>query len=284
MHLPHTRLALPAALLCWLAAGRCVDPAPGPSNPLALQRSAYGSLVARLMKDSLHSYWHGGRDEKAGAPDHEHDAAPPAGKLKLLRPAPPTPPHRGSWLEESIHWLAGLDDKRTERNSPFATTPAHRRFLNASANWRLHFAYQFDPGDAALYEIGHYSVMERAATPEAGREAAEKLARQTINHALSPQSGLADALTGAGAVINFFNDQLQPGRPVPPDPARLRSDWRLLQTCLERYRTLRQQAATEGWWEEIPPIRRQEIESYAALLEKITANIRKQLAQKGLGT
>ncbi|MDB6075645.1 MAG: hypothetical protein JWO89_3285 [Verrucomicrobiaceae bacterium] len=282
MPFPYPRLALPAALLCWLAVGVCADPAQGHRNPLALQRSAYGSLVARLMKDSLHSYWHGGRKEKAGDSAHEDHDAPPAGKLKLLRP-PPSPSHEhGPWMEEATHWLADLDDKRTERNSAFATSAAHRRFLNAAADWRLRLAYDFDPGDAALYEIAHFTAMSRAPSPEAAREAAQQLAQHTIDHALAPQSGLGDALTGAGAVINLFNDQLQPDRPILPDPDRLRSNWKVLQTCLARYHALREQADSEGWWEEIPEIRRQEIESYAAFLTKITDTIHQQLAKKAL--
>ena len=283
MPLPYPRLVLPAALVCWLAAGVCADPAHGNRNPLGLQLSAYGSLTARLMKDSLHSYWHGGRKEKAGDSAHDDHDAPPVGKLRLLRPpAPAAHEQHGPWMEQATHWLAELDDERTERNSTFATSPAHRRFLNAAADWRLRLAYEFDPGDAALYEIAHFTAMGRGPSPEAARHAAEQLAQHTVEHALAPQSGLADALTGAGAVINLFNDQLQPDRPIPPDPARLRSDWKVLQACLARYHALREQAGSEGWWDDIPEIRRQEIESYAAFLAKITDTIHQQLTKKAL--
>ena len=185
-------------------------------------------------------------------------------------------------MEQATHWLADLDDKRTERNSAFTTSPAHQRFLNAAADWRLHLAYEFDPGDAALYEIAHFTAVAHAPSPEAARQAAGQLAQHTIDHALARYSGLADALTGAGAVINLFNDQLQPDRPIPPDPPRPRRDGHVRQACLARYRTLGEQAGREAWWDSIPEIRRQEIESYAAFLDKIADTIHQQLTKKAL--
>jgi len=283
MKLPHQLVTLFAAALCWLVAGwwagTPADSAQG--NPLALRSSAFGSLIARLMKDSLHSYWHGGQREAADVHDATRDVAP-AGRLlrpRLARPAaaPPT----GSWIAQWIKRLAALEDQRTTRNSPFAIRPAHRRYLSAAADRRVQLAWQFDPGDAALYEIAHFTAVARAATPAAARQAAEQLARQTIAHAFSPRSGLAEALTGAGAAINLLNDQLQPGR-SPPATASLRRDWEVLAACLKRYRELRQQATEEAWWSDIPPVRQQEIESYSALLGKIAGTIRQQLETRGI--
>jgi hypothetical protein len=34
-----------------------------------------------------------------------------------------------------------MEHLRTVRNSPFAVAPAHRRFLSASADWRVHVAW-----------------------------------------------------------------------------------------------------------------------------------------------
>lgn len=273
---------VPAIAVCWLAAG-LLAPAPDATNgnPLALHRSVYGSQIARLMKNSLHMYWHDGREEKEGEHHDEAspEAPPPPGRLKLLRRPSPPPvvaapaPVSKSWLERATESLSHLQDQQTERNSPFATSQAHRRYLTAAADWRLYQGYQFDPCDAALYEIAHFTALARAPTLEAKRQAATHLARQTIAHALAPTSGLAEALTGAAAAINLFNDQLQPDRDTPPNPATLQSLHIVLDQCLSRYKTLRQQADAEGWWQQIPEIRRSEIEAYATMLERLAGMI-----------
>jgi hypothetical protein len=168
------------------------------------------------------------------------------------------------------------------RNSPFAIRPAHARYLEAAADWRVRLAWELDPGDAGLYEIAHNTMLAHAASPEAGWVATERLAEQAMEHALSPRSGLAEALTGAGAAINLLNNQLQPGRVAGAAPASLLREWDLLDVCLLRYRELREQAADEGWWCGIPPVRQEEIESYAALLVKIAGTVRLQLCAEGV--
>lgn len=292
MHLPHPHLILPVAAACWLAAGLWQGaPSPphhdGPevNNPFAIRQSAYGRMAARLMKDSLHCYWHGGKCAKqagkcTGAPPS------PAGRLARRTTPPPAPveppaPVRASWLERSTQKLAELDSNRTVRNSPYTPGEAHRRYLAASADWRVHLAWRLDPCDAALYEIGHFTILSKSATPEAAKQASGALAQRTIMQALSPQSGPADVLTGAGAAINLLNEQLQPGRPHTDTP-KLLHDWRVLNLCLNRHRELRREADEQDWWGGIPEARRHEIESYATLLERISSTIAMQMSSKGL--
>lgn len=313
MHLSHPLLILPVAGVCWLAAGLWGGPpsatsaGPEASNPLAIRQSAYGRTVARLMKDSLHSYWHGG--PQAAAVAHVHTAAccppgkdggectkaaaaaGPAGRFSLRRsnavaqaPIPPLEPAAPSprpWLQQWTARLTELEQGRMRRNSTFATTTGHRRFLAAAADWRVHLAWLLDPCDAALYEIDHFSVASRAASPEAASKASGDLSVRTIVSALSPQSGPAEVLTGAGAAINLLNEQLIPGRHTPPNPASLQRDWRVLEFCLNRHRELREQASEEDWWSDIPPVRREEIDSYARMLEKLSGTIRQQLVAQG---
>ena len=293
MRLSHPLLTLPLAGACWIAAGLWGGPpttssaGPEASNPLAIRQSAYGRTLARLMKDSLHSYWHGNPQSASEA--HTTSAPPsPAGRLALRRnsPVPPTAAPVSSavshgWLEDWTRRLSELEEGRTRRNSPFPSTAAHRRYLTASADWRVHVAWLLDPCDAALYEIDHFTVASRAPTPEAASKASGELSVRTIVSALSLQSGPAEVLTGAGAAINLLNEQLVPGRHTPPDPAKLQRDWRVLEFCLSRHRQLREQASEEDWWSDIPPVRREEIDSYASLLEKLSGTIRQQLIAHG---
>lgn len=170
---------------------------------------------------------------------------------------------------------------RSVRNSPFAVAAAHRKFLSASADWRVHVAWELDPGDSALYEIDHFVSVASAPSLEAAKRKAEELAQRTIQHALSPQAGPVEALTGAGAAINLLNDELRPNRPNPPKTEQLLRDWRTLSFCLKRHRDLREQADEQDWWNDIPEVRRQEIETYATMLTRLSDMIGKQIATNG---
>jgi hypothetical protein len=296
MHLSHTLLSLGAAAACWTVAGISYEVPRAsmgnvePHNPLAICRSAYGSLIARLMKDSLESYWHGGSThpphKHATAPagvakhdpdddedhDHDHDHPPVVASTK----AP------SSWIDRCGRSVSQMEHMRSVRNSPFAVAPNHRLFLSASADWRVHIAWELDPGDAALYEIDHFVSLSRATSPAAAKRKVEELAQRTIQHALSPQAGPVDALTGAGAVINILNDELLTNRPEPPKAEEVLHNWRVLTFCLRRHRDLRQEADEENWWSDIPDVRRGEIETYATMLERLSNTIHKQLAANGM--
>lgn len=319
MHVPHSLLTIGAAATCWIVAGVCYETprsADGdmePHNALAIRRSAYGSLIARLMKDSLHNYWHAGCTD----PAHDHGTRPAAAPTPAPAPSPSPAGrfaarqasqqpggqahgHGGdhvcgsgcdhahqqasptlSWVDRLGRSVSRMDHMRSVRNSPFAVAPTHRLFLSASADWRVHVAWQLDPGDAALYEIDHYVSLTRATSAESAKRKASELAQRTIQHALSPQAGPADALTGAGAAINLLNDDLRRGRTEPVKTEELLRDWRALMFCLNRHRELRQEADEEDWWNEIPDVRRTEIETYATMLERLSVMIQKQLASDG---
>lgn len=279
MPLSHPFLILTAAAALWTAGHWLAEPRDAASPGFfGLPGSAYGSLAARLMRDSLHGYWHGG--ESAAQARHEPAAAPPpaaaAGVFARRAAAAPPPTPTTSGLEDTIARLAQLEKSRTRRNSPFSTTEAHRRYLDASAFWRLRYAYALDRSDATLYEILHFQLAARAVQRPELRGEVLRLADEAIALATAPLSGASAALTGAGAAINLLNELLVPGLARRDDMAIL-ARWRQLVDCLQRYQDIHDQALAEGWWSGIPEIRRQELEQHAALLQRIADTIRRQL-------
>lgn len=178
-----------------------------------------------------------------------------------------------SWLQSRVDQLTRLEKSRTKRASTVPLSAAHQNYLNAAADVRLSFAYQLDPGDAVLYEILHFHMASRAKSPEAARVAIGSLAQSAMAYGLRENGSLSDALTGAGAAINLLNDQLQPGNTRRDDQAVI-IEWNALVRCLERYRNLHDTAQTEGWWNGIPEVRRQELEEHARLLSRISGMIR----------
>jgi hypothetical protein len=298
MPLPHTFLTVAAAAGLWWAghAWSCARPAlcaTAAVPAFALPGSAYGSLTARVMRDSLYSYWHGGESATPALPSApapaKNDAPPPPpppGRFARLRPQQPPQPQQpppapdaeeASLLQQGVNKLARLENGRTKRNNPAAPSDAHRRYLHASAGWRLRLAHEMDPGDAVLYEVLHYHITSQPEAGEGTRKMALGLAEKAITHALAPRASISDALTGAGAAINILNEELQMKRNGRPDDASILHHWSRLTQCLERYRAVRREADAEGWWQGIPAVRQQEIESHGAMLERIAETIRKTL-------
>lgn len=295
MSLPHTLLSLLAAAGLWWAGHAAMLNRPLQQSgdevkaPLfALPGSAYGSLMARLIRDSLYSYWHGG-ESAAPAPASQNSNAstappppPPPGRFarKGLRPPPPpveAAPPTTSWAEAEVLKLSRLEKNRTKRNSTLPLSAAHQRYLNAAGDVRLRLAYQLDPGDATLYEVFHYHLGSHLPPQNRGPALAE-LAQQAMSYGLRPEASLSDCLTGAGAAINLLNEELMPEN-TQRNPASIQSHWHTLQQCLNRYLAIRQQAETEGWWYGIPAIRRQEIDEHGQLLLRIRDMIQRTLAQ-----
>ncbi len=292
MSLPHTFLTLTAAAVLWWA-GHAVSSsqptlrAKTPAPAFALAGSAYGSLTARLIRDSLYSYWHGG--ESAATPvtatkPPQNVPPPPPGRFarKGMPPPliPPPSPADVSWLQARVDHLTRLEKSRTQRTSRLPLSNAHQNYLNAAADVRLRFAYELDPGDATLYEILHFHIASRTKSPEVARADLHSLAQSAMAYGVRESGSLSDALTGAGAAINLLNDQLQLGNPHR-DHQAIMEQWQILEKCLERYRMLRSGAQSDGWWEGIPVMRRQEFEDHAKLLTRIRGMIERTL-QPGL--
>ena len=297
MPLPHTFLSLAAAAGLWWAghALSCSRPAlQAEAVPpvFAVPGSAYGSLMARMIRDSLFSYWHGGQ---SAAPAPEVTPPPTAQQA----PPPPPPPGRFarkgmpppvapkpveqpaadlSWLDGQVDRLARLEKARTRRNNPLPMSAAHQRYVNSAGDVRLRLAYELDPGDAVLYEILHYHLASRTQPGGEGEPALEELAEKALAYGLRPGGSLSDALTGAGAAINLLNNELRPEN-RRRNLALVQKQWKNLEVSLARYQEIRSRAQAEGWWEEIPPLRRQELEEHAKMLTRIRDMVQKTLAK-----
>ncbi len=286
MHLSHTLLTLITATGLWWAghALSCSQKtllATATPPAFALPGSAYGSLTARLIRDSLYSYWHGGESAApASGTKAPQLAPPPPGRFarKGMSPPMPTPQIQAdiSWIQGRVDHLTRLEKNRTKRSSTLPLSNAHQQYLNAAADVRLRFAYQLDPGDATLYEILHFHIATHTIPPQAARAALDSLAQSAMAYGVREDGSLSDALTGAGAAINLLNDQLQPGN-LSRDNKAVINQWHVLEHCLQRYRSLHSAAQSEGWWDGIPTVRRQEFEDHEKLLTRIRDMIQRTL-------
>ncbi len=274
----HKLLTLCIATGCWLSAAFLrempIAKLSQEDNPLAIRRSGYGSLAARLMKDSMHNYWHAGAAESVQLGTHAQEMRAD------LEPGVAVFPSK-SWLQKTSQRISELETRRKESRNNVPIRHAHKRYLEATATRYLRVAYHLDPGDSALYEILHYTAMSEASSSEGAIQAAQALANETIAHALSSNAGCAAALTGAGAAINLLNNEMQAGAPVTVSVEQMRHHWEMLLACRERYRALRQGAVSEGWWAKIPVERQREITCYAALVDKLSGLIGRKFESVG---
>lgn len=297
MPLPHTLLSLTAAAGLWwvgnaLSYAKPTLQASAAPPVFALPGSAYGSLMARLIRDSLFSYWHGGESAtpvpEAASRKSAPPPAPPAGRFaRKGAPPPPPPPAEAEapeglpWADRQVDRLAKLEKARTKRNNPLPLSAAHERYVNAAGDLRLRLAYQLDPGDAILYEILHFHLSTRGRKSEEAKPFLDALADKAMAYGQRPAASLSDALTGAGAAINLLNQELLTEN-QNRDAANIQRQWANLEACLGRYRQVRQTAEAEGWWDRIPPLRRQELEEHAGLLIRIRGMIQKTLGKPAM--
>ncbi len=245
--------------------------------------SAYGSLAARQMKYSLYSYWHQGESAyapPAAAVDGGGEKLPPPGRFKRSGPEKPnrdlikTSVQKAIWYERLLQTLLVLESHRTRSNTQFKTSPAHQRYLEASAIWRLQLACALDPGDPALYEILNMALSTKLAHSESVRLQLVTLVDRAIKKSSSPQAGMLDQLTAIGAAIDRLNELLSPDLKTKDETA-IRYYWDVVQTGQVRYETIRKQAGDEGWWGGISMVRQQEIESHAGFLKRIANGLGK---------
>ena len=241
--------------------------------------SGYGSLLARLMRNSLHSYWHVGEGVNMIAPLVNKPPSSILNRFSRRIKVTAIQKEDFSRLKSYVRIIYALEVKRTKRNSPFQLSTAHQRYLNAAADWRLRLAYKIDPGDVMLYEILHYELASRSQHPEAARELTNALAQEAIVFSTREQSSLSSLLTGASAVINIINNLLD-SESSRLAPEVVRQHWNVLDRYLMRYRNLKSAAQAEGWWDGIPTIRQQELEEHYLLLERISSMIRSEIPAK----
>lgn len=179
-------------------------------------------------------------------------------------------------------WVNGLETRRTQRHGAVSRSPAHQRFINASTGWRLRLATNLDPGDPILYEILHQHILTTSPDTTKALQSVRALSKRALTHALSEQAGMMDSLTGLGAAINVLNDMILTARPALPGKTDVVELWHGIAQCQQRYHAIRADAEREGWWQNIPEMRRFEINNHAKFLDDLTRKMHEFLKAKDL--
>lgn len=214
-----------------------------PPNPLGIQGSPYGEVLAMAMQDSISTYFNEATISSTGkTSEHETNSNQKSREL-------PT---------RVADFLGSLEQARQARTNPKPASPAQRLYARRQVENKLRFAYKLDPANYANYNSLHFFLTQPqlGTRPELTQTAA-KLAEETIHYCLKQKDDPRPLLTAAGACTNvlelMFDDQLNPKPRFKTD--HMRQYLNLLDHCLARYVQAAQEWDRTHQWEFLSPAR-----------------------------
>jgi hypothetical protein len=243
-----------------------------PLNPLGINTSPYGEVIAMAMQGPIDIYWHGGAEEEGHVHDehcnHGHDHSNESAGEEQTASAKPQDSIQNRFRDH-LGMLAKVADLRT---NPKPATPAHKLYLRRKIEDKLRFAYQLDPAHYANFASYYFFLTEpqMGTRPELTAGAA-KLAEDTIRYCLKSDNDPRPALTAAAACGNIlelmFLDQLDPQPKYRV--ADMRRQLESLDHCLERFDRISSQWDETGNWDLLSPMRIEECQQRAHFIRKV---------------
>jgi len=272
-HIPSIAVStglIGAGALAWTMAGRPLLANPDlnvPLNPLGINRSPYGEVIAMAMQGPIDTYFNAAMF--GGAPPHDHGNEPQT-KPSSPSATPPAPkPSLWTRVDAFVSSLNKVAETRTNR-TPAST--ALKRHLRRQAEDKLRFAYQLDPAHYANYNALHFFLTE----PEIGTRpeltpTAAKLAEDTIQYCLKQDHDPRPALTAAAAATNILHLMFSDAQSDQPKytTAQMRQCLGLLDQCLARYNLISQEWDQSNHWELLSPQRIDECADHLSFIGKI---------------
>jgi hypothetical protein len=246
-----------------------------PLNPLGINRSPYGEVIAMAAQGPIDIYFHNGsghehdHDEHAEHEcchepgcehDHEHNTAQSSKKGSAALP---------DQLRGFIDRLAAAS---TARNNPRPVTSAHQFYMRRKTEDKLRFAYNLDPAHYGNYNSYHLFLTEsqfgtrRQLTPMA-----IKLAKETIDYCLVQKDDPRPALTAAAAASNILELMINNVRGTAPhfSTDHLKEALAVLDHCLARHHELSAQWLATGNWSRLSSFRIQEVQERLNFISKV---------------
>lgn len=252
---------LGAGMLAWAVAGRALTANPdlaAPLNPLGLNRSPYGEVLAMALQGPIDTFFDADVSSAAAKPADEPAATPSA-----------TPP---TWNGRFETLLTSLDEALETRTNPKAGSEALKRHLRRQVEDKLRFAYQLDPSHYGNYNSLHFFLTE----PELGTRpeltaSAATLAEDTIRYCFTQDHDPRPALTAAAATTNILELMLKDQHNTPRryDNAQLRQYLNLLDLCLTRYDQIAAEWDRSKQWDLLSPQRIAECDERRQFITKI---------------
>jgi hypothetical protein len=264
-----------AGAFAWAIAGRPLIANPElavPLNPLGINRSPYGEVIAMAMQGPVDTYFNAAMFSGPHPPENNQDdqaGKPQEPKGEPADAAADSKPSLNTRLDAFVASLAKVAETRT---NPKGASTALKRHLRRQAEDKLRFAYQLDPAHYANYNALHFFLTE----PELGTRpeltpTAAKLAEDTIQYCLKLDHDPRPALTAAAAATNILHLMFADSRSETPkyNTAQMRQCLNLLDHCLARYQLVAQEWDLANQWELLSPQRIDECAQHLSFICKI---------------
>lgn len=246
-----------------------------PLNPLGINRSPYGEVIAMAAQGPIDTYFHNGSGH-----DHDHDED---GAHECCHEPGCEHEHEHKTAQASKKGSAALPDRlrgfidhlaaaSTARNNPRPVTSAHQFYMRRKTEDKLRFAYNLDPAHYGNYNSYHLFLTEsqfgtrRQLTPTA-----IKLAKETIDYCLAQKDDPRPALTAAAAASNILELMINNVRGTSPhfSTDHLKEALAVLDHCLARHQELSAQWQATGNWSRLSSFRIKEVQERLHFITKV---------------
>lgn len=278
-------------------------------NPLAIQRSGYGMVLARLSQNSVNKAWHYGLEEH-GSHKHEHGddcavcehrgnagnhageasyytsqgEAVPSDHLVSVAGLPPgAAANEKSIVERALSRLLDLKKATYSRTNPTGLSKAHRSKVTADIEGVLLRSYKMDPTDYGVYNAYYlFLTSHDLRVTHATDEQAKRVAGMTVTAAMGEKENPFPWLTAASALLDefFLDNQVAHERGISLPVAVVEDYKEKMACCLARFKALREVAIAEQRWQGIGEERISGAEERLRFLERASEQFTAILARE----
>lgn len=230
-------------------------------NPFAVQRSAYGKLLARLSETTIDRVWHLGVEQivphyMSGQP---HQGAPSTKAQKNASAAPrdSLPP-----LKAGKRWINERVVAQHTRTNETGVSKAHHLAICRDIEEMLLRSFKLDPTHYGAYDSYHLflTTYDFGGDPMAV-EQAKRIALAAMASAEAETEDPEPWLTAAAAAMNLYLMDATPytvkNEPLPVELLKHYHD--RVGHCLERFATIQAESERRGIWENLSTARQMEI-------------------------
>lgn len=241
-------------------------------NPFAVQRSAYGKLLARLSETTIDRVWHLGVEQivphyMSGEAhnvahqkkDHDHDDAAPKRKIEE------------NPIDFGKRWINERVVAQHTRTNPNSLTKPHLATVYREIQEMLLRSFKLDPTHFGAYDSYHLflTTTDFGGNPFAN-EQARRIASVAIHAAKSETEDPEPWLTAAAAGMNLFLLDSGPynakNEPIPLEI--LQKYDRLIGECLRRFEIVQASCEKAGNWGNLSLARQREITERSLFLSR----------------
>lgn len=265
------------------------------NNVFAIERSAYGRLLARLSETTIDRVWHlgveqivphnipGHSDSHASETGHEHCdhdhgvCEHDDGHDEHVAKGP-----RKSPIEATKAWFDEMRVVKYTRTNPYAINERHSQMVKREIEEMLLKSYRMDPTHYGAYNSYHlFLTTYDFGGNDKKRGHARLIAERTIAEVFKEKEDPEPWLTAASAAMNLFLLDTEKftveDKPIPSDILKLHQS--RVGYCLGQFDQLQKQAEKLGIWENLSTERQIEITQRQRFAERTFGQFEAMIAR-----